>query len=148
MKKILMALMLCLVSICGFAQLNIEGEYDGSQDKKQCLTVGYQWIGYNPSTGFSIISMTDNRFDKYGEFWLGSDKQSAILTINQLITLLSEKEKGYAVTVSDARGKKHTLSITKSFGVKSLWIKSDGCAGRYWISETQLQKCVDFINEQ
>ena len=148
MKKILMALMLCLVSICGFAQLNIESEYDGSQDKKQCLTVGYQWIGYNPSTGFSIISMTDNRFDKYGEFWLGSDKQSAILTINQLITLLSEKEKGYVVTVSDARGKKHTLSITKSFGVKNLWIKSDGCAGRYWISETQLQKCVDFINEQ
>ena len=148
MKKIFMALSLCLMSVMCFGQLNVECEYDGSQTKSKVLTVMYQHVNYNKSEGFWISSATDNRFDKDGIFGLGFDKESALLTVNQLITLIQENERGYVVIVSDYRGGEHTLSLTKSLGVKSIWIKSKGCAGRYWIAESQLQKCIEFINEQ
>ena len=148
LKVMMMILMMCLVSMSVLGQLNVKSEYDGSKTKTKVLTSMYQWIKYNPSEGFWIVSSTDNQFDDAGIFEIGYDKESSLLTINQLITLIKENEKGYSVTINDYKGNEHILSLIKSFGVKSIWIKTRGCAGRYWIGESQLQKCIEFINKQ
>ena len=131
MKKIFMALMLCLVSICGFGQLNVQSKEDYTGYK--IVDSGFGWeIRYITSNdnnhGYYFLGVTDNKFENtMASVFLGIDKESSIKTIEDLANVKNIiKENGGEIVVRGMNNKATTIFIG-AFG--SPYMKTDGVAG-------------------
>ena len=84
MKKIIIALMLCIVSIGGFCQLQtkeIKYEYNTVYDI-QMMGAWFGEISYSENYGFALFSKSNNRFeDKLIGIHLGETKEEAIQSL-------------------------------------------------------------------
>lgn len=144
MKRLFTCILLCAFCTICWGQLNIKSSYDGSKTKSCHLNVNNCLLNYNPEIGFFITSKTSNQFDKHAIFFVGDDKESALNTINDIIGIFDNEEKDFSVSV-EMGGRDHILTLGKQMGTYCLWIKSDGCAGRWWLIRKNLEKGKKWI---
>ena len=146
MKKILNALILCMISIVSFGQLNSQRieDYAGYETVFK-LSMGYGEIRYLNEQGFIYFGVTDNQFEKsMANIFLGTDKQSAIATLNDLSNLKNTIGKETLV-VRGADGK--PTQLFKSV-VGELVFKTYGVAGvSHALSLTKWNKAINAIEE-
>lgn len=146
MKRLFTCVLLCAISTICFGQLTVKGTYDGSKTQSCTLNINDCFLKYNPESGFFITSNTDNRYDKNAYFFVGKDKESALETINDLIYIFDNQDKGFTAEVEMA-GDNHTLILDKQMGRYCLWIKSKGCAGKWWLMKKNLEKGKEWIEK-
>ena len=149
MKKIVLLCSLFLsMFVCerAYAQLNITAAVEKEPER---LLVGQMSYSYLYKTGlgnYEFWAKTDNQFDKnYTSLFLGNTPQSAIQTLNDLKSLM-EKEVA-AVQVQQEDGDV-ILTFKKQLGVRMLWIKQEGQAGKSWISLPIVEKTIKYFEEQ
>lgn len=146
MKKFLVALMLCMVSIVSFGQLNAQKieDYAGYKTVFK-LPMGYGEIRYLNEQGFVYLGVTDNQFEKsMASIFLGDDKQCAIATLNDLSNLKNTIGKETLVVLGANR---KTTKLFKSV-VGELVFETDGVAGvSHALFITNWNKAITAIEE-
>lgn len=131
--------------ICGsaFAQLNIKSVTEKGLERIMVAHATYSWLYRLPDGNYAYMANTDNRFDHtFCTLLLGDSPESAIQTLNDLKTLMEEEIA--SVTVEQSLGDV-TLTFRKQLGVRQLWIKQEGLAGRSWISLAIVEKFIKYF---
>ena len=156
MKKFMVALMLCLVSIMGFGQLNVQTveEYAGYKTvcKINCVATYVGEVRFITGTGYVLFGKTDNQFEKnMTSIVLGMTKESAILTLKDIRDLKESSSVGDVLVVKGFGDKPTKIICVRDFG-KNLAIKTEGVAGSSNIlsyvtnTNTYYDKMVSAIN--
>ena len=144
MKKFVLLVAVCLAAIPAFAQLNVKA----SVKSKTIATFRMGVISVDfGSSGYKLVLVTDNQFDKPGIFYLGQDQESATKTVDDMIAILEEADTDAAVSAECGPGQECMLTVRKQLGVPVLWYKFQGCAGRQGLSMDELKKVRAAINK-
>lgn len=154
MKRIIVALMLCLVSIMGFGQLNIQTVEEYANYKTVCEIRKYGFnsgeIRYFPEYGYTLFGSTDNQFEKsMASIYLGETKTNAIQSIKDLQALQENGEIGQTYVLGGHKNKVTKAYIVKLMGYRTLYMKTDGIAGSSSSASCviwSIDKYIDKIN--
>ncbi len=139
-------LFLCLVCERAYAQLNITAAVENAPERLLVGQVSYSYLYKTGSGNYEYWAKTDNQFDKnYTTLYLGNTPESAIQTLNDLKSLMENEVA--AVNVQQEDGDV-ILTFKKQLGVRMLWIKQKGQAGRSWISLPIVEKICKYFEEQ
>lgn len=133
MKKIMMALTLCLISVVTFGQLNVQTVQDYAQYKTvynvKYLGANMGEIRYIKNQGYIVFGVTNNEFEKsMASVFLGTTKESAIKTLEDIKSFYETAETNTYVV--DGFKCKTKILIWYSLGSKVIQIESDGVAGK------------------
>ena len=134
-----------LLGICGIAkaQLNVSSVTEKGPERLLVGQVSYSYL-YKVGNSYEYWANTDNRYDEtYTTLYLGDTVESAISTLNDLKSLMENEVA--AVTVQQPDGKL-IITYQKILGVRQLWLKQEGNAGRSWISLKLVNKFIDYFN--
>ena len=128
-----------------FAQLNVTAAIEEKPEKLLVGQVSYSWL-YKTGTGdYEYWARTDNQFDKhYTSLFLGNTPQTAVQTLNDLLSLMNRKVA--IVNVQQLDGD-ITLKYANQLGVKMLWMKQVGQGGKSWISYPIVEKFIKYFKE-
>ena len=133
----------CILSQKANAQLNITAAVEQKPEKLLIGQISYSWLYKTGLGNYEYWARTDNQFDKnYTTLFLGNTPESAILTLKDLKLLMAKEVAGVLV---QQEGGDVILTYQKQFGIKTLWIKQDGQAGRSWISLPLVEKFIAFF---
>lgn len=155
MKRLFVALMLCLISIMSFGQLNIQTAEDYAGYKVVCQVKTYGFnsgeIRFAPNTGYYLIGSTDNQFEKSGaSIFLGETKENMLQSINDLKNLQENGTIGQTYILPGLNGKKTEAFIITNLGFRTLYIKTEFVAGKSSAAGCllyKLDKYIKLINE-
>lgn len=133
MKRFAMALILCLVSIAGFGQLNIQTVEESGGFKVVCETSSFGFnrgeIRYSENIGYFLVGETDNEFEKdMASFILGKTKESAVLTIKDLSEFRKNAEPNKIYITRGLKGETKIWCV-KTFGCRGIKMESEFVAG-------------------
>lgn len=128
-----------------FAQLIVTAAIEEKPEKLLVGQVSYSWL-YKTGTGdYEYWARTDNQFDKhYTSLFLGNTPQTAVQTLNDLLSLMNKKVA--IVNVQQLDGD-ITLKYANQLGVKMLWMKQVGQGGKSWISYPIVEKFIKYFKE-
>ena len=148
MKKIVLLLSVMfslLVSENASAQLNVTAAVEKKPEKLLVGQISYSYL-YKTGTGnYEYWARTDNQFDRhYTTLSLGNTPQSAVQTLNDLLSLMDNEIAGVNVQQEDGNV---ILTYAKQLGVKMLWINQDGQGGKSWISYPMVEKFIKYFEE-
>lgn len=148
MKKVLFLLtFLFSFLICekAAAQLNITAAVEKKPERLLVGQVSYSYL-YKTGTGsYEYWARTDNQFDKnYTTLFLGDTPQSAIQTLNDLLSLMDKEIAGVKV---EQIGGDVILTYQKVLGYRTLWIKQTGQGGKSWINYPLVEKFIKYFKE-
>lgn len=148
MKRIVLLLAVLfsfLVCENAAAQLNITAAVENKPEKLLVGQVSYSYLCKTGTGNYEYWANTDNQFDRhYTTLYLGNTPQSAIQTLNDLLSLMDKEVAG--VNVQQADGDV-ILTYAKILGVKTLWIKQSGQGGRSWINYPLVEKFIKYFKE-
>lgn len=147
MKKIFSFIILCFMCTMGFAQLNMQTREQVANFKTvyECK-MGYGDIRYSFTRHiYYFCGVTDNKYEKKcATILLGTDKASAISSLNDLENLNNTIKYGDEFIVSNGAGEPRT-HLYKSQSV--LAFKEDGIAGvSYALWKTNFDEARAAIN--
>lgn len=143
-KAIILALLsFCLISQKANAQLNVTAAVEQKPERLLVGQISYSYL-YKSSMGdYEYWARTDNQFDRnYTTLFLGNTPESAVLTLKDLKALMEKEVAGVLVQQEDGNV---ILTYQKQLGMKMLWIKQDGQAGRSWISLPLVEKFISYF---
>lgn len=128
-----MALVLCLVSIIGFGQLNVQTieEFAGYKTVYEINCVGTYMgeVRFIIGTGYVLFGKTDNQFEKgMASVVLGITKESAILSLKDIRNLKETSSVGDVLVVKGFDDTPTKIICVREFG-KNFTIKTNGVAG-------------------
>ena len=145
MKKVIISLLLAIISISSFAQLNVKKE-NSKIEKIGTLRSAYAWM-YNQDTDYYLYIRTSNQFDDPTLFCLGETAESAIQTAKDMIATIDKIEYNASLEVMDAKGINAILIKKKMVGMPYWDIMQDGHAGSSNITPQELQKAIGIIQQ-
>lgn len=132
MKKNIIIFMLCIISTMCFGQLHVQSKEEYAGYKTVIDGFGGWTIRFIQSDdenhGYYLMGSTDNQFEKsMASVFLGHDKESALLTINDLINIKQIiEENGGEVVVKGFSNKATTIFL---YTFNQPYIKTEGVAG-------------------
>ena len=142
MKKIFVFICLVFITISANAQLNVNATIKEEPQKVMTLQFMYSWL-YKTDNGYSIWMVTDNKFDRrYNTIFLGETIENTMATLQDLKTIM-EKEISF-VEVKQYDGDL-ALYYVSQLGVKQLWVKQVGNAGKSWVTLGQIEKIIKYF---
>lgn len=145
MKKNIFLFAFCMLPLFLFSQINVTGKYDNSKTEKKLLNLNFAFINYNPEYGFYLTGLkTTNSFDKGAILWLGASKESAEQSLKDLYGILLSEKKGYTFSI-EMDGTRHVIRLQPSLGVPTFWIKSQGCAGEWWLTKQNILDALQWV---
>ncbi|MBQ6283598.1 MAG: hypothetical protein IJK70_02250 [Bacteroidales bacterium] len=146
MKKTLFIVFLVTTLFCweANAQLNITAAVEKKPERLLVGQVSYSYL-YKTSEGFyEYWANTDNQFDEHTcHLFLGNSPETAIQTLKDLRSLMEKEVPGVTVQQKDGN---IVLVFKKQLGVRMLWIKQDGLAGKSWISLPMVDKFIKYFD--
>lgn len=126
------------------AQLNITNQIQNSPQKLMTIRMGYSYL-YRSSNGWYCISLlTDNKFDKGMDLWLGKNEQSAYMTVKDLKGLL---DKHVAMTSVQQPTGKLDIFYQSQMGVGNLWMQSENNVGKSYLTDEDVNKLIKFFDK-
>lgn len=145
MKKIFSAILLMFVSTALFAQLNVHRTQD-ALERVGTLRASYAYLYARDSTYYLVIGREAGSDDS-GHFALGMSAESAILTLQDLISAAETMESNSQITVSDAKGEGAVITKYKMLGKPYLEYEMESFHGRRNITVAELNKAINIIRE-
>jgi tryptophan synthase alpha subunit len=146
MKKILFILSFILLGVTsGYSQLNVTHQTEKESEEIGTIRMMSIYLKHSESLGYFFTMTTDNRFDGVMLFLLGEDAESAIETVNDMISLIdnhiasTEVKQGNTTTTLSNR--------EKGMGKNYLYLRQQGYAGTNAISKKELEKIIKKIKE-
>lgn len=126
MKRFVLLLALCFASVMGYSQSGYESVCDikvnGFTDGEIVFVEGY---------GYYLFGSTDNGSGKTAtSVYLGSAKESAIKTIDELTAFRLNGDDGDVRVMAGYGNATASIRVGKSFGIKTLAVTVDGVAGK------------------
>lgn len=106
MKKLLLLFALCIIPMAANAQLNVKRQVE-KMEKITSVRTGFCKLMHQ-GDDFYISVVTSNRYDDNFILELGEGKESALSTLEDLISLCTTIEKGAPVVISNG-GKECTI---------------------------------------
>ena len=163
MKKFFIALMLCVVSIMSFGQLNIQPieDYAGYKTIYTVKCPMHPHLGeiryFTKQKVYVLLGESDNQFEKtMVSIVLGDTKESTIKSLYDLKDF-TQNTPNYEVSVVTGCNDKTTKIYTYNcgFGVNGLYMKTDGVAGESYVgtyifattTERTFEKIINAIKE-
>lgn len=145
MQKKIFIIAFCLFPLFLFSQINVTSTYDNSKTKKKLLNANAAYINFNSEYGFYLTGLkTTNQFDKGATLWLGSNKESAVQSLKDLYSIMVTQQKGYSLSI-EMDETTHIIRLSSSLGIPIFWIKSQGCAGEWWLSKQNVLDALQWI---
>lgn len=145
MKKIFSAVLLMFVSTALFAQLNVHRTQD-ALERVGTLRASYAYLYARDSTYYLVVGREAGS-DDAGHFALGLSAESAILTLQDLISAAETMDSNSSITVSDAKGEGAVITKYKMLGKPYLEYEMESFHGRRNITVAELKKAIDLIRE-
>lgn len=126
------------------AQLNIRKASDKPKEEA-VLALHWNWL-YSQDGAWYITAKTSNQFDDWIWISLGSDGNSAIESVQQLIDLVDTLGDDERVNIDDRYGKIVLLSLYSVAGKRmGFKMAADGKAGISYLTTAALKKAVQHI---
>ena len=142
MKKFIIAVLFALLPMVGNAQLHVTGNVEKAETIASVRTGQVKFCC--SSEGLYYITMpTTNKFDKLFLLYLGNTKESARLTLLDLIKLSKSIKKGEEVTIDNA-GK--PCQIHKG-AMGGLTFFNDECAGFASLTNNEMGTFYNRVNK-
>lgn len=148
MKRIalLLTIVNCLLCNSIYAQLNITAAVDQAPERIMNGQLSYSWLYKTGSGNYEYWARTDNQFDQhYTTLFLGNTPEAALLTLNDLKSLMEKEVAGVAV---QQEGGDVVLSFHRQLGARMLWIHQTGQAGKSWISLQIVEKFIKYFEKE
>ena len=143
MKKILVALMLSIISITSFSQIQVQKSSLETRDVVKAMGTYYSATiiesKYEGNIEYYIRTSTTNQFDQRFFLLLGYNESEVKESLDALCQMAGAT-KGDSFTI-DAE----TTASVASKG--SLWIKKKGYAGYAILTKKQIEKFINFYAE-
>ena len=153
MKKFLVTLLVCMTALTSFAQLNVQTKEQANKYKivYECrMQIGDIRFSYIKHV-YYFCGSTDNQFEKKGAtILLGTDKESAIASLNDLENIRKTITNNDKFVVKNADGELNTTL----FKVVSLAFREEGVAGTSYalgtgyINFNKARKAITDFNEE
>lgn len=100
MKKLIFILSLLIVSYMGYAQLSVK-ENITKVETIATARMGYISLKCRDNSRYYLVTNTTNKFDDPFLIYIGLDKESAILTLKDLINLSDTLEENATITIDN-----------------------------------------------
>ena len=145
MKKVLFFLFLVTTLSClkANAQLNITAAVEKKPERLLVGQVAYSYLYKTSEGNYEYWANTDNQFDERTcHLFLGNTPETAIQTLKDLRSLMEKEVAGVTVQQEDGNV---VLVFQKQLGVRMLWIKHDGLAGKSWISLPMVDRFIKYF---
>ena len=126
------------------AQLNVTSQIEKPSEEVGTIRMMSIYLKYSDGLGYFLTIDTDNRFDGAMIFCLGNNAESAIATVNDMISLI---DKHIASTEVKQGSSIFTLSNYK-FAKNYLYFQQKGYAGDNAMSKKELEKIIKKIKEK
>ena len=142
MKKIITLLITALtLSLTANAQLVVSSETNYNESDIVSL-VGGRLVIRNTADGLYLCLNTNNQFEEnYATLLLGKNKESALKTLDDLLSL--PVEKGKLINSYGMNGAATSIEKVTSLGDKQIILRTDGVAGEGIASTLYLKKAKD-----
>lgn len=144
MKKIIIAAIAALLCLPSFAQLNVQSSRKATQTIATLRAGTVKVCAAEKFIYFTLPST--NQFDGPGMFVLGTDKDSAIATLDDLIQLVQTGEIGSSVEAQNGP-KTCTIRVDKQIGVRVLYFDFPDHAGQANTMKSELEKMKAALNK-
>ena len=139
MKKILIVLVFCLVSMSGFCQIQVQ---DGPETRDVVRAMGWNSsvtiveVKYEDITSYYIRSITTNKFDDSFLMLIGYTEEDVIASLEAL-NKMSSAEKGKKFTINE----NFRASVVAN---NTLYLGGTGYAGFAQITKNQIEKLLQY----
>lgn len=134
MKRILFVIMMSVLAFTSHAQINILGE-SGKIETLSSVRAGV--VNLRKHDAHIYLSMkTNNRFDDLLNVYLGTTKEEALKSLDDLVTIIDDRVKGENVYINN-KGK--ACRITKE-GNNYIVFSMSGYAGEVGVMKSELLK--------
>lgn len=135
MKSILFSIMLFFSTLCSYGQLDVT-----SSKLSPIPAGGGVWYNPNPNEiGYVLILSTDNKYDDPLGIVLGSNKENALKTLDDLISICN-KPTGTNTSFDSGFGYTVTLDIFSMLG-KKCSMSANGYAGIVFVNAKLFEGC-------
>ena len=146
MKRIILALLIALLPSVSQAQLKIKSKTEAAETICSYRT-GYEKLLYSEDLGYYLCLGSTNRYDKPLLFPLGEDKESAVATLKDLLSLPEAIGNEDMITVEGFVGEQVRISVEELLGIKGINFKGEGMAGTGGITPSNLKKMINKLSE-
>lgn len=143
MIRLFLIMFFSLVTVSAYAQLDVKKVDDYKSEKIMTFNPEWAWL-YENSDGYYLAAKSQNQFDSWVWLFLGDDKESALLTLQDLQAIIKDQKEYVHV---NSKGKNIILSYTTFLGSKQIWMKMDGNCDYAPVTLSALKKAVKYLEK-